>query len=94
VMERDADARSLVAASLRLAGAQILEADSVEAALVRCAEMAPDVILADLTYPGSDGHVLIEKLRASPEGVLAQIPVLAVAQESLVSTLARAVASR
>jgi PAS domain S-box-containing protein len=79
IVDRDPDARSLVAAAVRLAGAQTTEAESVDDALVRCLETVPDVILADLSRPEADGHILIEKLRTSVDSPLAHIPVLAIA---------------
>jgi two-component system CheB/CheR fusion protein len=78
IVERDPDARGLVAAAVRLAGAQTMEAESVEEALARCLESVPDVILADLALPGADGHILIGKMRASVDSPLSHIPVLAI----------------
>jgi two-component system response regulator PrrA len=49
----------------------------VDEALVRCAQAPPDLILADLTLPDADGHLLMERLRDGPEDRLAGIPVLA-----------------
>jgi PAS domain S-box-containing protein len=78
IVDRDGDSRGLVAAAVRHAGAETMEAGSVEEALVRCAETPPDIILADLTLPDADGHVLMERLRTGPADQLSRIPVLAI----------------
>jgi CheY-like chemotaxis protein len=78
VLDRDADTRGVVAATVRVAGAETLEASSVEEALAHCAQLPPDVILADLTHPDADGHVLVDKLRATGDDTLSHVPVLAI----------------
>ena len=79
IVDRDGDSRGQVTAAGRDAGAQATEAESVEEALVRCAEAAPDIILADLGLPDADGHVLMERLRTAPQDQLSRIPVLGLA---------------
>jgi PAS domain S-box-containing protein len=79
IVDRDGDSRGQVTAAVRDAGAQATEAESVEEALVRCAEAAPDIILADLGLPDADGHVLMERLRTAPQDQLSRIPVLGLA---------------
>lgn len=76
VVDRDPDSRALVVGAVRLAGATTIEADSVESAFERCAETAPDAILADLAHPDAAGHLLMQRLRATPDSPFAHIPVL------------------
>jgi PAS domain S-box-containing protein len=78
VVDDEPDSRELVVTILRLAGAEGLEAGSVDEALACCAATPPDVILADLAMPGEDGYVMLERLRAEPTHPMARIPVLAI----------------
>jgi CheY-like chemotaxis protein len=77
VVEDEEDARDLVAAVLRRAGADVLTAVSVSEALALCDRERPDVVLSDLEMPGEDGYSLIRKLRASPDPHLAGLPAAA-----------------
>jgi CheY-like chemotaxis protein len=77
VVDDEEDARDLVAAVLRRAGADVLTAVSVAEALAVSDRERPDVLLSDLEMPGEDGYALIRKLRTSPEPRLSGMPAAA-----------------
>ena len=59
VVEDHDDARELVAAVLRAAGAEVITAASGAEALDRVTGTTPDVLLLDLGLPGEDGYALL-----------------------------------
>jgi len=56
----------MVAATLRSAGYEVIEASDGENALAYAREHPVDLVLADLYMPRIDGIALIEQLRALP----------------------------
>jgi signal transduction histidine kinase/CheY-like chemotaxis protein len=70
VVDDDADARAVVAETLRLEGAQVVVSDSARTALDSlCAEGAHyDVVVTDIGMPTEDGYSLIRKLRGTRFG--------------------------
>jgi CheY-like chemotaxis protein len=52
-----------------------------------------DAVLADIGMPGEDGYVFISGLRASPDGRLRTLPVVAVTAYASRSDRARALAA-
>ena len=65
VVDDDAFTRGIVAGSLRRAGADVTEADSVAAATAALDDGVPfDVIVSDLNMPGANGLDLLRSLPA------------------------------
>jgi PAS domain S-box-containing protein len=63
VVDDDEDARDLIATILTTAGANVQTASSVDEALRHLEASRPDVLLADIGMPGSDGYALIREVR-------------------------------
>ena len=62
VVDDDADAREVVAATLRQYGADTATADSTPSALRSLSAGRFDVLLADIAMPGEDGFDLLERV--------------------------------
>ena len=65
IAEDDRDVRTLLHLVLRLDGNQVFEAGTAKEALILATESPPDLVVLDLTFPGSDGFSTLQKLRAS-----------------------------
>jgi CheY-like chemotaxis protein len=65
VVDDEADARAVVAETLRLEGAQVTIGDSARAALeyLRAPDARFDVLVTDIGMPEEDGYSLVRKLR-------------------------------
>ena len=64
----DNDARDLLATVLSNAGADVMTASNVQAALAAIDSELPDAIVCDVGMPGEDGHTFMRKLRSfAPE---------------------------
>jgi len=72
VVEDDADLREALADTLELAGADVLQAESGEQALVLLPEQYVDMVVSDVNMGGMDGHDLLKQLRRH----YPQLPVL------------------
>ncbi len=70
VVDDEADARAVVAETLRLEGASVTVGDCVRAALehLREPERHFDVVVTDIGMPEEDGYSLVRKLRRLPVG--------------------------
>jgi len=68
------DAREMYAEFLKMSGYGVVEAADGAEALRRADELAPDVILMDLSLPIVDGREATRRLKASPK--TARIPVV------------------
>jgi two-component system CheB/CheR fusion protein len=68
VVDDEADARAVVAETLRLEGAHVTVGDCARAALAHLNEqdLHFDVIVTDIGMPEEDGYSLVRKLRALP----------------------------
>jgi CheY-like chemotaxis protein len=68
VVDDEADARAVVAETLRLEGASVTVGDCARAALAHLheQELHFDVIVTDIGMPEEDGYSLVRKLRALP----------------------------
>ncbi len=75
VVDDEADARDLIGVILRRRGAAVVAVASVAEALEAIDDLRPDVIVSDISMPGSDGYQLIREIRAR-EGA-ADIPAVA-----------------
>jgi DNA-binding response OmpR family regulator len=67
IAEDDPDVRTVVRLVLRLNGHQVIEAHTPSEALLRSAEIHPDLIVLDLTFPGADGFSVLRGLREAEE---------------------------
>lgn len=63
MVEDEPETLELVAMTLRAAGADVLEANGAEAALVELDRDAPHVVVSDLQMPGLDGYELMRILQ-------------------------------
>ena len=68
VADDAAAVRYALAALLRFAGYQVIEADSGSAAVRAAATAMPDLVVADLHLPGLPADRLIERLKAACPG--------------------------
>jgi CheY-like chemotaxis protein len=70
VVDDEADARAVVAETLRLEGARVTVVDCVRAALenLRDPDLHFDVVVTDIGMPEEDGYSLARKLRRLPVG--------------------------
>jgi DNA-binding NtrC family response regulator len=71
LVEDEAPLREAVAEQLADRGYQVEQADSGEAAIVRLAEFAFDIIITDLRLPGIDGRAVVEAAVARYPDVIA-----------------------
>ncbi len=72
--------RQTVRLTLTMAGYEVSEADSGQAALLACDNAKFDVVVTDLNMPGMDGIELIRQLRARPQFKF--VPILMLTTES------------
>jgi len=77
VVDDDRDALALSREILEVTGATVTTADSGQDALDKLAKGIADVLIADLGMPRMDGFELIEKIRASCEIAIREIPAAA-----------------
>jgi signal transduction histidine kinase/ActR/RegA family two-component response regulator len=70
VVDDEADARAVVAETLRLEGAEVTVSDSAGAAFEKLGEEGAhfDVIVTDIGMPVEDGYSLVRKVRRTPLG--------------------------
>jgi signal transduction histidine kinase/CheY-like chemotaxis protein len=70
VVDDEADARAVLAETLRLEGADVTVGDSVRAALdhLRARDARFDVLVTDIGMPEEDGYSLVRKLRRLNDG--------------------------
>jgi signal transduction histidine kinase len=78
VVDDEPGARELIANVLQGYGAQVILAESGQAALTKLFEERPNVLVADLAMPGMDGYALIEQVRALDPDFGGQTPAIAV----------------
>lgn len=78
VVDDEPGARELLAHVLRGFGAEVILAESGQAALTQLFEQRPHVLIADLGMPGMDGYALIEQVRALEADFGGQTPAIAV----------------
>ena len=63
VVDDSTDALEMLALLITGAGAQVATAESVEAAERSLDEQRPDLLIADIAMPRTDGHVLVRRIR-------------------------------
>jgi len=66
VVDDEMDARTVVAETLRLEGAQVIVTDCAAAAFERLKAAHFDVVVTDIGMPGEDGYSLVRRLRSLP----------------------------
>ena len=77
VVDDEADARDLVATTLRQYHAEVKAVSSAQEAMHVFEELRPDVLVSDIAMPEEDGFVLIRKVRALAPEQGGNIPALA-----------------
>jgi CheY-like chemotaxis protein len=68
LVDDDNDARKMVTAVLRAAGATVLPFDSAVTALEVIDERRPSIVITDIAMPEIDGYAFTRALRAKPHG--------------------------
>lgn len=74
IVDDDAALLRALEMTLRAAGYDVRTARSGADALIRLAQLQPDLIISDIRMPGMDGHTLVRTLRDAPRTKL--IPVV------------------
>ncbi|HWE03699.1 MAG TPA: response regulator [Tepidisphaeraceae bacterium] len=92
VVDDEADAREVVAATLQRSGASITAVASVDEALAVVARSRPDLVISDIAMPDKDGFDLIRLLRELP-AEMGQTPALALTAYAREEDQARALAA-
>jgi CheY-like chemotaxis protein len=78
VIDDNDDARELIAATIRYAGATVTTAAAGDHALDDLEQYLPDVIVCDLQMPRVDGLAFMRALRRRPPELGGQLPVIAI----------------
>jgi two-component system cell cycle response regulator DivK len=81
VVDDFVDAREMYAEYFVFAGFEVAEAENGEDAVRKALELAPQVILMDLSMPGMDGWEATRRLKADPR--TSDIPVIALTGHAL-----------
>jgi CheY-like chemotaxis protein len=76
LVDDDVEARKMVTAVLRAAGANVLTFDSANKALAAIDERRPDLVITDIAMPGIDGYALTRTLRSRDYGPTLKIVAL------------------
>jgi CheY-like chemotaxis protein len=76
-VDDEPDALRLLQDVLQMAGARVSTATSAAMALEAARDGRPDVILADIGMPGTDGYELIRQIRTSSDPGVRNIPAAA-----------------
>jgi len=77
VVDDDADSLVVMRTVFEWYGAEVIEATSVTEALELLERFRPDVLLSDITMPGEDGYMLIQKVKALEQSQGRLIPAAA-----------------
>jgi CheY-like chemotaxis protein/anti-sigma regulatory factor (Ser/Thr protein kinase) len=67
LVDDDREARELVRAALRQAGANVIAVESARLALAELADRHPDLIITDIAMPMMDGYALAREIRKRKE---------------------------
>jgi signal transduction histidine kinase/CheY-like chemotaxis protein len=78
VVDDEADSREMLASALRQAGADVVTASSADEALDALEQGAVDVLLADISMPGTDGYTLLREVRGHVLAAVRSLPAIAV----------------
>jgi signal transduction histidine kinase/DNA-binding response OmpR family regulator len=93
LVDDDPDARELIAAMLRRAGAEVTTAASAMEALGRLPIIRPDILVSDIAMPDQDGYGLIRQIRQLPIEDGRELPAIAVSAYARAEDCARALAA-
>ena len=93
VVDDDADARELVATTLRRAGAHVTTAASALEALGSLPLSRPDILVSDIAMPEQDGYGLIRQIRQLPVDGGGELPAIALSAYARAEDSARALAA-
>ncbi len=77
VVDDEPDARELLTSLLEHCRAEVRAAPGAAEALGLLRSFRPDVLVSDVSMPGEDGYVLLEKVRALPDGEGGRTPAIA-----------------
>lgn len=91
VVDDDDDIRFLLTQFLRTEGYSVIEAATAREAEVKALKHAPQLILMDLSLPGSDGLSAIWNIRKQPE--MATVPIIIVSAHDAFDLRAEAAAA-
>ncbi len=78
IVDDISDSRFLMKFFIERAGADVLDADSVEAAMLLLSTSVPDLVVSDIAMPVHDGFELISRIRSSSSSRVASVPAIAV----------------
>jgi CheY-like chemotaxis protein len=76
VVEDDVTMRQIVVHKLSTAGLNVVEAADGKEAIDKWTKEKPDIVLLDLMLPELDGFQVLETMRKSHEGTVANTPVI------------------
>lgn len=76
LVDDDREARELIRAILRQAGAEVIPTESAPLALAELTHLRPDAIITDIAMPLMDGYAFSREVRARPELVGVKLIVL------------------
>ncbi len=93
LVDDDPDARDLIAATLRRAGAEVTTAASAMEALSSLPIARPDILVSDIAMPDQDGYGLIRQIRQLPIEEGGELPAIAVSAYARAEDCARALAA-
>lgn len=91
VVDDDPDTREFLGFLLREYGATVTLAASAIEALAAFAQTKPDLVLSDLGMPEVDGYMLIQRLRAMPQGK--DVPAIALTAYAAETTQQRVISA-
>ncbi|MDI1310675.1 ATP-binding protein [Prosthecobacter sp.] len=77
VVDDEEDARTMLAKTLSMAGAEVTTASSAPQALECLRAHVPHVIISDIGMPGQDGYDLMREIRSHSEEQGGQVPAIA-----------------
>jgi CheY-like chemotaxis protein len=78
VVDDDADTRDILRVALEQAGAKVVTAHSVDAALATYRQSPPHAVITDIRMGMSDGYALIKTIRETDKEYRGTTPVIAV----------------
>ena len=76
VAEDDNVLRNILVERLKLSGYEVYGAENGEVALTIIDKRKPDLLLLDIVMPKKDGMQVLEELRASPDPIIKETPVI------------------
>ncbi|MEO1009372.1 MAG: response regulator [Planctomycetota bacterium] len=70
IVDDDRDVLTAVEAAFRAEGAETITASDGNAAIERCAEGKPDLVVLDMMLPGRSGFLALEKIKGNDDSPL------------------------